>query len=528
MNQTGGWIRNDNIKWIVIVVLLSGLFYVGLLLWFRNTNVEGFDTEPLKYIKERALDENTVISISDSENGYYITARDSTTKKPTKIGQLPYGYYKVGDNTMAKIPYGFTVEKQQVPPKDDTIEYQTKLIPLTKIMKSRTNPETSSNAETKSHTIKPMLINRKNIGLNSDVVDDEMDGYPYIEDIPDGFYKMNEKYIGILPPNTMPNIDKVAILGTRNDPKLVKIYGIGYVNEAEYYKRQYRLYTKKKAIVDAKQILAVIHDTVGYENIPINPMNKILEQIDRTSAPFPLPEGVYYTEPDKIYPENKQCEETMCTPNTVQFLPYGKIAKEINGFFVWGFYDNPNLISKDGTFNYDQNYKDIMNDMDVTFHDSIEDIKAQNDFYDVSFGSIRVMDAEGNVVVLPRTEVQGDITYYTPGSYLFGGGTYVPKYEDSVYLSRTSHMPTMASYKSAFKQVGFCEADKQSPNTLETKCNTMDVNTCASTSCCVLLGGSKCVSGNENGPSLKENYGDIFVRNKDFYTHMGKCYGNCV
>jgi hypothetical protein len=43
----------------------------------------------------------------------------------------------------------------------------------------------------------------------------------------------------------------------------------------------------------------------------------------------------------------------------------------------------------------------------------------------------------------------------------------------------------------------------------------------------VLLGGSKCVSGNENGPSVKSNYSDILVRNKDSYMYMGKCYGNC-
>jgi hypothetical protein len=527
MTQRGGWIygnvingstiNGNTIKWIIIIVLLSALVYLGILLLFRNTQTEGFDTEPLKYINERTLGENEDITSGDSENGFYIIERDAT-KKPTKIGQLPYGYYKVGENTMGKLPYGFTVEKQGIPPKED-IEYQTKLVPKTNTMKSTTSNKT-----------KPMLITRKKLGINSDVVDSDMDGYPYMEDIPDGFYKIDEQYMGILQPNTKPKIDKLLLLGTRSDPKLIKVFGIGYVNDPEYYSKQYRLYTKKDTLQDATHILVVTYDTVGDKNEPITPLKTTIlpdEVIPSANVPFPLPKGVYYTEPGNIKEENKQCIETGCKPNTIQFLPYGKLAREINGVFVWGFYDNPNLISKDGTFQYNQSYKDIANDMSVTFHDSIEDIKAQNDRYDMSFGSIRVMDAEGNLVVLPRSEVQGDITYYQPGSYLFGGGTYVPKYEDSVYLSRTSHMPTMSTYNSSFTQLGFCEADKKSPNTLETKCNAMDKDACASTSCCVLLGGSKCVSGNENGPALKQNYGDIFVRNKDFYTHMGKCYGNC-
>jgi hypothetical protein len=85
----------------------------------------------------------------------------------------------------------------------------------------------------------------------------------------------------------------------------------------------------------------------------------------------------------------------------------------------------------------------------------------------------------------------------------------------------------MSEYRSAFKTVGFCEENKASPFVLEEKCNALKPDTCGSTSCCVLLGGAKCVSGNISGPYMKQNYGDVFVRNKDYYTHMGKCYGNC-
>jgi hypothetical protein len=73
---------------------------------------------------------------------------------------------------------------------------------------------------------------------------------------------------------------------------------------------------------------------------------------------------------------------------------------------------------------------------------------------------------------------------------------------------------------------GFCAA---STSVLEkdAKCGALDANVCASTSCCVLLGGSKCVAGNENGPSNVANYGDPFVLNKDLYYYQGKCFGNC-
>jgi hypothetical protein len=213
----------------------------------------------------------------------------------------------------------------------------------------------------------------------------------------------------------------------------------------------------------------------------------------------------------------------------VQYLPYGKIPntnRESRPFP--GYKDDPNLISKTGRFDYSiKDYKDISNNYDQVFHDSIEDLKKQNDMYDLSFGSITVIDKDGNLVTLPRSQVQGDITYYQPGSYTFGASSYVPKYEDSVYLSRTSHLPTMAEYRSAYKKVGFCEADKASPMVVEEKCKALDVNACASTSCCVLLGGSKCVSGNETGPTDKTNYSDLLVRNKDSYMYMGKCYGNC-
>ena len=74
---------------------------------------------------------------------------------------------------------------------------------------------------------------------------------------------------------------------------------------------------------------------------------------------------------------------------------------------------------------------------------------------------------------------------------------------------------------------GFCEYHKHSPIKIEEECGKLEKDACASTSCCVLLGGSRCVGGNENGPTMKANYGDITILNRDHYFYKGKCYGNC-
>ena len=171
----------------------------------------------------------------------------------------------------------------------------------------------------------------------------------------------------------------------------------------------------------------------------------------------------------------------------------------------------------------------------VQYHQSAEDLVKANysEGGDVSFGSTWVLDPSGNKVAIPYTAVQGDITYYSPGAYLFGASTYVPTYEDSVYLSSTTEStyldPTNAAlYRNVSANAGgACAMYKDNPAMLEKACGAINTDTCASTSCCVLLGGAKCVAGNERGPSRRENYGDMYVRNKDFYYYQGKCYGNC-
>jgi hypothetical protein len=160
------------------------------------------------------------------------------------------------------------------------------------------------------------------------------------------------------------------------------------------------------------------------------------------------------------------------------------------------------------------------NNLNIQYNDLAKDIRYQNMISDYS-----VSDS-GNMNSFSKT--QGNILYNEPGSLRFGGSNYVPSYEDSVFLSPSTRLiNNQPMYIQSIKKIGFCEFNKNSTQQIENECNQLDKNVCASTSCCVLLGGSKCVAGNKEGPAFPSNYGDIYLGNKDQYFYQGKCYGNC-
>ncbi len=437
---------------------------------FSATNMQPLRWEYREEIQGTTYD----MSETEKQNGYYlvkdIQPLGATSQVKLLKVKLPYGYYRVDDTNMAQIPYGYLLEKQG---DDVSVDYTKRIVPKTSsAIYSSATPAIGKNSVLSSS--KPLPIPASGI--------------------PDGMYMREDKNtMAILPPGMKANISLLKVEGAIYGPTLSKTFSPGYISEPEYYNKKY--------MVDLSQ-----------QKIQNNVVQNVI---------VPLPPEIYYSE------GATDTDLKNSTSLNVQFLPYGKVAKTLNGVYTTGYVDNPNLISKTGKFDYNNDYSTIQNNIDVQFHDSVEDLKKQNDMYDLSFGSITVLDQTGNLVVLPRSQIQGDITFHRPDAFLFGASTYVPKYEDSVYLSRSSHMPTMAEYRSAFKTVGFCEEQQRSPFKMEEKCNNLSAETCASTSCCVLLGGAKCVSGSETGPAMKQNYSDLFVRNKDYYTHMGKCYGNC-
>jgi hypothetical protein len=162
--------------------------------------------------------------------------------------------------------------------------------------------------------------------------------------------------------------------------------------------------------------------------------------------------------------------------------------------------------------------------------------ESKNDTNVAEKGTAWVKDKEGNMVALTTDDTSSaadklanNINYYEPGTYKYGSSTYVPSYEDSIYLSKTTGKSTVTDFidESAVKG-GICNHYKNMPEKLEEECGKLDTNLCAATSCCVLLGGAKCVAGNARGPVSKLHYGDITIRNRDYYYYKGKCYGNCV
>lgn len=145
-------------------------------------------------------------------------------------------------------------------------------------------------------------------------------------------------------------------------------------------------------------------------------------------------------------------------------------------------------------------------------------------------GTSWIKDEEGNMVQLnPADKLSNNINYYEPGTYKYGSSSYIPTYEDSILLSKTTGKSTVSEFidEKSIKS-GICTHYKDQPDKLEEECGKLDTNVCSSTDCCVLFGGSKCIAGNAQGPISKLHYGDITIRNRDFYYYKGKCYGNCV
>jgi hypothetical protein len=116
--------------------------------------------------------------------------------------------------------------------------------------------------------------------------------------------------------------------------------------------------------------------------------------------------------------------------------------------------------------------------------------------------------------------------YYEPGTFMYNGTGYEPPYS-RLMLTTTTYMEPEEIKNAPYKAGGFCEEYKYSSIETDKRCNKLPQDICASTDCCVLLGGKKCVAGNEYGPTQKPIYSDFLLKNKDYYYYQGKCYGNC-
>lgn len=232
---------------------------------------------------------------------------------------------------------------------------------------------------------------------------------------------------------------------------------------------------------------------------------------------------------------------TICIVLGIGFLITGKVPEELfkeskeekkegyetqNTQYSKSFNDDNNPVAlNENDLSVKTNYN--MNNYDVQYHDDAAELKKETET--PFLGTFMAKDINNRIISVPYTPSLTLPTYYQPGSFVFGSTNYVPNYEDSVYLSRTTGLSSVAkAYPSSEMYGGFCNYYANDQIKLEQICNQLDGNTCASVSCCVSLGGNKCVTGNEKGPLMKANYTDPSVINKDVYYYQGKCYGNCL
>lgn len=215
---------------------------------------------------------------------------------------------------------------------------------------------------------------------------------------------------------------------------------------------------------------------------------------------------------DIIVPEGYYINDA----GVLKIVPYGYKATG----------DKRDIIIKDDYRRQLSSTKYDTNNYNVTYHSD-----ASNESTDESTagnGKMWILDKSGNLISVPYSDVSGSTLYNEPGSFRFGSSNYVPNYEESVYLSKLTNISTVAPVvNSSTNGAGFCSSLYPDLNAIEEKCNAQDSNSCASTSCCVLLGGQKCVYGSNLGPHFKSNYSNFMVKNPEFYYYQGKCYGNC-
>lgn len=77
---------------------------------------------------------------------------------------------------------------------------------------------------------------------------------------------------------------------------------------------------------------------------------------------------------------------------------------------------------------------------------------------------------------------------------------------------------------SSTKSDAFCKTHEGASATLNDSCLKLTNNNCKSTSCCVLVNGSKCVAGSKDGPTYNSDENGKTIDN-DYYYYQDKCYG---
>jgi hypothetical protein len=73
---------------------------------------------------------------------------------------------------------------------------------------------------------------------------------------------------------------------------------------------------------------------------------------------------------------------------------------------------------------------------------------------------------------------------------------------------------------------GFCQTQTSDPQELTRKCSSLTMENCNSTDCCIVLGGNKCVAGDETGPTFKTDNNGTDI-DYAYYSYKNECFGSC-
>jgi hypothetical protein len=203
-------------------------------------------------------------------------------------------------------------------------------------------------------------------------------------------------------------------------------------------------------------------------------------------------------------------------------VPYGYTASRDKRSYIAVEVLNKSKVS---TGNKTSNTSYNSDNLNVTYHTDPTK-ETPPDANNLLVGQMWIKDASGNLKSVPYSDVKNTTHYYPAGSYIFNPPTYIPNYEDSVFLSKMSNLPTDISDNKP-RTDDFCAGTASSTLNREMRCNGLNKESCGKSNCCVLFGNSKCVAGDAMGPSIKSNYSDTTLINRDFYYYKGTCYGNC-
>jgi hypothetical protein len=133
-------------------------------------------------------------------------------------------------------------------------------------------------------------------------------------------------------------------------------------------------------------------------------------------------------------------------------------------------------------------------------------------------------------------KINGDLTFYAPGTFTYGSDNYVPSYAASVLLSPMLGVNAPVKPLVGEGQGGSLVSKSSvcSPGSgasvldKESYCQKLSPIDAAGRECCVVLGGELPMAGNDQGPYNQTIYTNPVVSGgKDYYIYMGKCYGNC-